>query len=139
MSDTTGTDIATIGWGSGRPLTGTPFREVVPTAATDGAVVILAVDMPVGEHVAEHVHEGEDQVTVVLHGSIGATVDDDEVRLEEGAVFLMPRGRRHSLWNAGDQPARLLELYTPGGFEQIFAEAGRRALAGEDTFFSSTA
>ena len=136
MSDITATDIAAIGWGSGQPLAGTPFREVVPTAATGGAVVILAVDMPVGEHVGEHVHQSEEQITVVLHGSIGATVDDDEVRLEDGAVFLMPRGRRHSLWNAGDQPARLLELYTPGGFEQVFAEAGRRALAGEDTFLS---
>jgi quercetin dioxygenase-like cupin family protein len=136
MSDTTATEFAAIGWGSGQPLPGTPFREVVPTAATGGAVVVLAVDMPVGKHVGEHIHQGEDQITVVLRGSIGATVDDDEVRLEDGAVFLMPRGRRHSLWNAGDQPARLLELYTPGGFEQVFAEAGRRRLAGEDTFFS---
>jgi quercetin dioxygenase-like cupin family protein len=95
-------------------------------------VVILAVDMPVGERVGEHVHQDEDQITVVLRGRIGATVDDDEFRLEDGAVFLMPRGRRHSLWNAGDEPARVLELYTPGGFEQVFADAGRRALAGED-------
>ena len=71
--------------------------------------------------------EGGGQITVVLRGLIGATVDDDEVRLEDGAVFLMPRGRRHSLWNAGDAPARPLEHCTPGGFEHVFADAGRRS------------
>jgi quercetin dioxygenase-like cupin family protein len=132
----TTTPTASISWGSGTPLAGTPFRELVSTAETEGALVVLAVDMPAGEHVPEHVHDAEDQITVVITGSIGATVDDDEVRLGEGAVFLMPRGRRHSLWNAGDEPARLLELYTPGGFEQMFRAAGERALSGEPSYFS---
>lgn len=28
-----------------------------------------------------------------------------------------PRGQRRAFWNASDQPARLLEIISPGGFE----------------------
>jgi len=121
-----------IGWGSGRPIEGTPFREVVATAATDGNLVALAAEMPPGLHVDEHTHEDEDQIIVVLHGTIGASVDGEVTMLTEGAVHLMPRGQRHALWNPGPEPARILDLYTPGGFEQVFAEGGRRALAGQE-------
>ena len=32
-----------------------------------------------------------------------------------------PRGP-HAFWNAGDEPARLLELISPAGFEHYFRE-----------------
>jgi hypothetical protein len=30
--------------------------------------------------------------------------------------------RRNAFWNPGDEPVRFLELITPGGFEEYFAE-----------------
>jgi hypothetical protein len=33
---------------------------------------------------------------------------------------MKPRGVPHAFWNAGDEPARLLEVITPGGFEGYF-------------------
>jgi len=30
------------------------------------------------------------------------------------------------MWNAGPEPARLIELYTPGGFELFFRDFGDR-------------
>ena len=33
-----------------------------------------------------------------------------------------PRGIPHAFWNASDEETRLLELISPGGFEQYFAE-----------------
>jgi hypothetical protein len=50
---------------------------------------------------------------------------------EAGAVSLMPRRVPHSQWNPGSSPARVLEIYTPGGFESVFAKAGQPALAGD--------
>jgi hypothetical protein len=29
---------------------------------------------------------------------------------------------KHTLWNAGDEPARILEIISPAGFERGFAE-----------------
>jgi hypothetical protein len=31
------------------------------------------------------------------------------------------------MWNAGPEPARLTELYTPAGFERFFADLDRRS------------
>ncbi len=41
---------------------------------------------------------------------------------QAGDLIREPRGEWHSFWNAGDQPARILEIISPGGFEQAFRE-----------------
>jgi hypothetical protein len=30
-----------------------------------------------------------------------------------------PRGQMHAMWNAGSQPGRIIEIITPGGFEDL--------------------
>jgi hypothetical protein len=39
-----------------------------------------------------------------------------------GALVFKPRGQWHTFWNASDEPARILEIISPAGFEQFFAE-----------------
>ena len=39
-----------------------------------------------------------------------------------GELVFKPRGVAHAFWNAGDEPARLLELISPAGFENYFRE-----------------
>jgi hypothetical protein len=33
-----------------------------------------------------------------------------------------PRNQWHTFWNAGDEPARILEIISPAGFEEFFRE-----------------
>jgi hypothetical protein len=33
-----------------------------------------------------------------------------------------PRNQWHTFWNAGDTPARMLEIIAPAGFEKYFEE-----------------
>ena len=40
------------------------------------------------------------------------------------------RGIRHAFWNAGEEPARVLEIITPGGFEDYFAALGELLAGG---------
>jgi quercetin dioxygenase-like cupin family protein len=124
-------EAARTSWGSGDPIAGTPFRQLVTTAATDGRLVVLAVDMPPGLRVDEHVHDAEDQITIVISGSVGASLGEQRFSLGDGSVLFLPRGIPHSLWNDGAEPARILEIYTPGGFERIFEQAGQLASAGQ--------
>jgi hypothetical protein len=35
-------------------------------------------------------------------------------------LLFKPRGEWHTFWNAADTPARILEIISPGGFEQAF-------------------
>jgi quercetin dioxygenase-like cupin family protein len=117
----------TAPWGSGVPIPGTPFRQLVTSSDTEGRMVVLGVDMPPGLMVDEHVHDNEEQITVVISGSVAGTVGDQEVFLSDGSVLLCPRGVAHTLRNAGPEPARLLEIYTPAGFEKVFELAGAMA------------
>ena len=44
------------------------------------------------------------------------------VYAEPGDLVFKPRDVWHTFWNATDQPARLLEIISPAGFEQFFVE-----------------
>ena len=69
-----------------------------------------------------HTHRHEDEYTYVLEGEIGVRVGE-EVRVAlPGDLVFKPRGVPHAFWNAGDQPARALEIISPAGFEGYLAE-----------------
>ena len=38
-----------------------------------------------------------------------------------------PRGEWHTFFNAADEPARMLELISPGGLEEMFRRMGNAA------------
>ena len=69
-----------------------------------------------------HFHTREDEYSYVLEGRVGALLGDDELVADVGHLIFKPRGQWHTFWNAGDEPARLLEIISPAGFEQFFAE-----------------
>ncbi|MBV9093588.1 MAG: cupin domain-containing protein [Streptosporangiaceae bacterium] len=67
-----------------------------------------------------HTHRNEDEYSVVLEGVVGAQIAEQVIEAGPGAVLVKPRGVPHAFWNPSDQPARLLELISPAGFEQYF-------------------
>src|SRR5438067_2139777 len=69
-----------------------------------------------------HRHAREDEYSYVLTGRMGALLGDDVVFAEAGDLVFKPRGQWHTFWNAGDEPARILEIISPAGFERFFAE-----------------
>ena len=74
-----------------------------------------------------HRHAHEDEYSYVVEGRMGAQLGDDVVFAEVGDLVFKPRGQWHTFWNAGDEPCRILEIISPGGFEQFFAELGSGA------------
>jgi quercetin dioxygenase-like cupin family protein len=69
-----------------------------------------------------HRHNREDEYSFVLEGSVGALLGDEVLIGEPGDLIFKPRGQWHTFWNAGDTPARILEIIAPAGFEEFFAE-----------------
>jgi mannose-6-phosphate isomerase-like protein (cupin superfamily) len=69
-----------------------------------------------------HRHANEDEYSYVLEGRVGVMLGEEVVVAEPGDLVVKPRGEWHAFWNAGDEPARLLEVIAPGGFEGYFAE-----------------
>lgn len=69
-----------------------------------------------------HTHEREDEYSLVVRGRVGAQVGDEVVEGGPGDLIRKPRGVPHAFWNPGDEEARLLELISPAGFEDYFAD-----------------
>ena len=69
-----------------------------------------------------HRHTREDEYSFVLEGDVGALLGED-VRIGKPAdLIFKPRNQWHTFWNAGDHPARILEIISPAGFEGFFRE-----------------
>ena len=69
-----------------------------------------------------HRHAREDEYSYVLEGRVGALLGDDVLVAGPGDLIFKPRNQWHTFWNAGDEPARILEIISPAGFERFFAE-----------------
>lgn len=69
-----------------------------------------------------HRHTNEDEYSYVLEGRMGALLGDEVVEAGPGDLVAKPRNQWHTFWNAGEEPARILEFISPAGFEHYFAE-----------------
>src|SRR6202047_672831 len=69
-----------------------------------------------------HRHTREDEYSYVIEGRVGALLGDEVLIGGPGYLIIKPRNQWHTFWNAGDEPARILEIISPAGFEQFFAE-----------------
>ena len=78
-----------------------------------------------------HRHANEDEYSYVLEGRMGAQLGDEVVYAEAGDLVFKPRNQWHTFWNAGDEPCRILEIISPGGFEHAFDEMAERAASPE--------
>jgi quercetin dioxygenase-like cupin family protein len=87
-----------------------------------GALSIVEHPFAVGALVPPHIHNLEDEYSIVLEGEIGFRSNDREVVLGPGGYIIKPRGEVHAMWNAGATPARMIEVISPAGFEGFFRE-----------------
>jgi len=69
-----------------------------------------------------HKHTLEDEYSYILTGRVGALLGDEVLEGGPGDLIFKPRNQWHTFWNAGDEPARILEIISPAGFEKFFEE-----------------
>src|SRR5438874_10029069 len=69
-----------------------------------------------------HRHAREDEYSFVVEGRVGALLGDEVLVGGPGDLIFKPRNQWHTFWNAGDAPARILEIISPAGFERFFDE-----------------
>jgi quercetin dioxygenase-like cupin family protein len=105
------------------------FKATAET--TGGSVMAVEVLAAPGGGPPPHVHEREDELWYVLDGEFEITLGDAVIRATAGAFAFAPRGTLHCFRNALDVPSRVLVMFTPGGFEGFFFEAGLPVVDGE--------
>ena len=98
------------------------------TQDTGGAYSLLEMTIQ-GQGPPPHVHLGEEEAFYVLEGAVKVRMGDRVVNAATGSLVLVPRGLPHTFWSDGEAPARLLVIFSPGGYENFFREAAE--VAGE--------
>jgi mannose-6-phosphate isomerase-like protein (cupin superfamily) len=97
-------------------------------AHTCGRYTLVELTAPPSYASPLHVHHREDEAFWVLEGSTRFEVGDVLVDAAPGTYLIAPRATPHR-WAAGPEGARLLFLFTPGGFERLIAATGLPARA----------
>jgi mannose-6-phosphate isomerase-like protein (cupin superfamily) len=98
-------------------------RFMLDGARSGGGVALVEHPMsPWALAAPLHRHNREDEYSYVVEGKVGALLGDEVVVAGPGDLIFKPRGQWHTFWNAGDEPARILEVISPAGFERFFEE-----------------
>jgi mannose-6-phosphate isomerase-like protein (cupin superfamily) len=72
---------------------------------------------------ARHFHEGWTELFYILEGTFTFLVGDQIHRAPAGTTVVIPPRTTHAFHNAEDEPARILIMVLPGGFEGFFDAA----------------
>ncbi len=108
----------------------TTTHEAVDFAGLTARFMHSGADVSVVEHdiapgvlaAPLHRHANEDEYSYVLAGEVGFQLGDEVRYAGPGELVHKPRGEWHAFWNRSGEPARVLELIAPGGFESYFRE-----------------
>ena len=104
------------------------YEVKVGSDETGGAQTIMEMTVPVGMGPPPHTHPGTEDV-YVLEGTLDYHIAGDTVSGGPGSFFHIPAGIPENFEPTSD--LRVLVVYTPGGIEKFFAEAGEPALSYE--------
>lgn len=77
---------------------------------------------------ARHVHHDADETFFILQGEMNFWLEGELMTRGAGDCVFIPRGSQHTFIVVGSDPARMLVMMTPGGFEGFFAEVAARNL-----------
>ena len=109
--------------GEGKPImyTGRPIYQHVKAGDLPSEIGLFEEILPAKSLGAPpHTHTNEDEIFIVLDGTVHFLNGTDEVIAEPGTVASLPRNNQHGFWNPYDEPAQLLVLVDPGHFQEFF-------------------
>lgn len=99
------------------------FTEILATREqTGGSLGMFRQTIAPKSGPPTHVHKTEDELFYVVSGELKVKVGDRIVSAPTKSVLFIPRGTAHAFQNVGAEPAVLLVVVTPGGFEKMFEE-----------------
>jgi mannose-6-phosphate isomerase-like protein (cupin superfamily) len=65
-----------------------------------------------------HFHEENDEIFVILSGTISLLVGEEWIDAQAGTTVIVPAGVMHDFRNRSAAEAGLLNVFIPGGFEK---------------------
>lgn len=98
-------------------------------AATGNAFSVYENVIPAGSAGPRpHVHLNHDEIFYVLDGELTVQIDARTVTAPAGSFVVVPRGTVHQPSNPGQEPTRVLLMFSPAGMGDFFKEVAERRL-----------
>jgi len=115
------------GEGSALWFLGTLTYVKATSEMTRGAYGLVEQVIPAGFASPYHVHRVEDEAFYVFEGQVSFVFSGRWLKVGPGAFVFGPRDIPHGFKVEGTEPAKLMILVTPGGFERFVAEMSEPA------------
>jgi quercetin dioxygenase-like cupin family protein len=113
--------IVASGAGEARWWAGQLATIKATAADTGGQFSLIEIEVAAGFATPLHIHHREDEAFWILDGHATVEVGDQVFEAPAGTYLMGPRHVPHR-WTAGPDGARMLYLFTPGGFEDLVLE-----------------
>ncbi len=111
-------------------ITGDTVIIRATAAETGGAYTMIEAIASHGNEPRPHIHKNEDETLYVIDGDFEILNGEHIMTAKSGALAFVPRGTIHRFRCVGDRTGRILPVYTPGGIEGFFREAGMQGVGG---------
>ena len=108
--------------------TGILWLVLADAQATGGHYTVLEQLCPKGPLAPMHVHHAQDEAFYVLEGAARFHLGNQHHDAGPGDLVSIPRGMPHGFDSFSDG-LRVLNWYTPAGFERLIVETGHPATA----------
>ena len=105
------------------------LNEVQPFTTKDGSEIrellahrnsairnqsLAEARLPAGGATQEHFHPRAEEIYYITHGTGKIRIENETREVRAGDAIAIPPGRKHKLWNTGEEILRLLCCCAPG-------------------------
>ncbi|MFF9015011.1 cupin domain-containing protein [Streptomyces sp. NPDC014870] len=97
---------------------------------THGSLGLIEAMVPPGGGPPLHIHHDADEAFYLIEGELEISNEKRRAVVGAGAFIFVPKGKVHAFKNVSDEPAKMLIIFTPAGFEHFFTELGVAAEEG---------
>jgi quercetin dioxygenase-like cupin family protein len=118
------TVVRNAGEGEAFWMLGGLYEVKASSEETDGQATIMEMRIPEGAGPPPHTHPGGEAV-YILEGTVAYHIGDETIEGGPGSFFYIPEGTWENFEPTSE--IHILVIYTPGGVEKFFAEAGEPA------------
>jgi quercetin dioxygenase-like cupin family protein len=129
------TGVSVVGPGDGEVihLAATQMRILEDGHSTGHRIGIGEITLaPHTEGPPQHRHARHDEGFYVVAGTVVFTVAEKTYEAATGTLVMIPPGAPHTFANPGDQPAVLLNTFTPDLYVQYFRDLRDMIAGGQD-------
>jgi quercetin dioxygenase-like cupin family protein len=113
--------------GDGEPLVFGQIqaRIIEDGSHTDHRIGLMEATVPPGSSPPpQHIHREHDEVFILTAGKLRFTTGTEHIDAEAGSVVVVPIGAPHTFSNPFDEPAVMLNTFTPDLYIQYFRDLG---------------